>query len=71
MYLGGGTNMVRAIERLNLKEEEAFALLELCMTSTQQLNATSELALRKLANYCKDSHHSTPEVNEEEPRKAV
>jgi hypothetical protein len=71
MYLGGGTNMVRAIERLNLTEEEAFALLELCMTSTQQLNATSEHALRKLANYCKNSHYQAPEVNEEEPRKAV
>lgn len=37
---------------LELTEEEAFQLLELCLTSPQKLNATSERALRKLADYC-------------------
>jgi hypothetical protein len=35
-----------------LTEEEAVALLGLCLTSPQQLDATSEKALRKLAAYC-------------------
>lgn len=37
---------------LELTEEEAFLLLEMCLTSPQKLNATSERALRKLADYC-------------------
>jgi hypothetical protein len=37
---------------LELTEEEAFQLLEMCLTSPQKLNATSERALRKLADYC-------------------
>jgi hypothetical protein len=39
-------------EGLELTEEEAFQLLELCLTSPQKLDATSERALRKLADYC-------------------
>lgn len=35
-----------------LTEEEAFALLAMCLTSPHQLDATSEQALRKLAEYC-------------------
>ena len=37
---------------LRLSEEEAFSLLGLCLTSPQALDATSERALRKLAEYC-------------------
>jgi hypothetical protein len=37
---------------LRLTEEEAFALLGLCLTSPTGLDATSEKALRKLAEYC-------------------
>lgn len=38
---------------IELTEEEAFSLLALCMTSPQRLDATSEKALRKLAEFCK------------------
>jgi hypothetical protein len=37
---------------LELTEEEAYALLGLCLTSPQGLDATSERALRKLAEFC-------------------
>ena len=37
---------------LKLTEEEAYALLSLAMTSPQLLDANSEKALRKLAEYC-------------------
>ena len=37
---------------LTLTEEEAFALLAMCLTSPHGLDATSEQALRKLAEYC-------------------
>lgn len=43
---------------LALTEEEAFALLSLAMTSPSRLDVTSEKALRKLAEYCKNSYHS-------------
>lgn len=42
-------------EGLKLTEEEAFALLGLCLTSPTGLDATSEKALRKLAEYCTNS----------------
>ncbi len=49
---------------LQLTEEEAFALLGLCMTSPQRLDVVSEQALTKLAIFCKSrmehSHHSAP-----------
>ncbi len=38
---------------LDLSEEEAFALLGLCMTSPNKLDATAEKAMRKLADFCK------------------
>lgn len=38
---------------LELTEEEAFALLELAMTSPQHLDAVSETAIHKLAGYCR------------------
>ncbi len=37
---------------LRLTEEEAYSLLSLCLTSPNRLDATSEKALRKLAEYC-------------------
>lgn len=39
---------------LKLTEEEAYALLGLALTSPNPLDATSERALRKLAEYCTD-----------------
>ncbi len=39
--------------RLQLTEEEAFALLELAMTSPQKLTKVSEEAIHKLADYCR------------------
>jgi len=42
---------------LKLTEEEAFSLLGLAMTSPQRLDATSEKALRKLAEYCANTCH--------------
>lgn len=47
---------------LQLSEEEAYAILTLCLTSPQALDATSEKAIRKLAAYCTaqrqaHSHH--------------
>ncbi len=41
---------------LKLTEEEAYALLGLCLTSPQSLDANSERALRKLAEYCTSSN---------------
>lgn len=43
---------------MELTEEEAFALLGLCLTSPQPLDAVSENALRKLAAFCiRSSNH--------------
>jgi hypothetical protein len=44
-------------EGLVLTEEEAFALLGLCLTSSLKIDSTSELALKKLAAYCSNSNH--------------
>ena len=41
---------------LKLTEEEAYALLGLCLTSPNRLDAVSEKALRKLAEYCTSGH---------------
>lgn len=51
---------------LRLTEEEAFALLNLAMTSPQKLDAASATAIRKLAAYCSslDSHHQEPAHSE-------
>jgi len=38
---------------LRLSDEEAFALLELAMTSPQKLTKVSEQAIHKLADYCR------------------
>jgi hypothetical protein len=51
-----------------LTEEEAFALLAMCLTSPHGLDATSEQALRKLAEYCistsTHNHHNSIELSE-------
>lgn len=53
-------------EALKLTEEEAFAILGLCLTSPQVIDATSERAVKKLADYCSahgrsdESHYSHP-----------
>lgn len=45
-------------EGLRLTEEEAYSLLSLCLTSPNLLDATSERALRKLAEYCTSGNSS-------------
>lgn len=45
------------LDGLKLTEEEAFALLGLCMTSPNGLDATSEKAIKKLAEYCSQGNH--------------
>ena len=43
-----------------LNEDEAFALLGLCLTSPNGLDPVSERALRKLAEYCSlSSNHKS------------
>ncbi|MBX3118826.1 MAG: hypothetical protein KF784_07150 [Fimbriimonadaceae bacterium] len=37
---------------LDLTEEEALALLTMCLTSPNGFDKTSEAALKKLAEYC-------------------
>ena len=37
---------------LELTEEEAYAILAMCLTSPQGIDGTSEAAIRKLAAYC-------------------
>ncbi|MBS1707707.1 MAG: hypothetical protein JSS65_03175 [Armatimonadetes bacterium] len=41
-------------DRLELTEDEAFALLTLAMTSGIALDQVGERAVRKLAEHCKD-----------------
>lgn len=48
-------------QRLELSEDEAFALLTLAMASDLEMDATSENAVAKLAKYCRNkqsiNHH--------------
>ena len=44
-------------EGLKLTEEEAFALLGLCLTSPGGLDNNSERAMKKLADYCSRGNH--------------
>ena len=41
-------------DRLELTEDEAYSLLSLCMLSDMPLDAQSEKALKKLAEFCKN-----------------
>ena len=52
-------------EKLQLTEEEAYALLSLCMMSEEKLSVTSEKALKKLADYCRI--HTNLESNHDKP----
>lgn len=45
-------------EGLRLTEDEAYALLNLCLTSPNGLDYVSERALRKLAEYCTSKSNS-------------
>lgn len=45
-------------DRLELTEDEAYALLALCMTSDLALDGQSEKALKKLADFCKGHKNS-------------
>jgi hypothetical protein len=54
---------------LKLTEEEAYALLSLAMTSPQLLDANSEKALRKLAEYC--ANNSNHYINIEASREFI
>lgn len=52
-------------DRLELTEDEAYALLSLCLTSDMTLDQQSELAMKKLAEFCKNykkmpSNHIKP-----------
>jgi hypothetical protein len=51
-----------AAHALTLTEEEAFALLDLAMTSSQRLDAVAEAAMKKLAAYCSmpSFHQASP-----------
>ena len=47
--------------RLELSEDEAYALLSLAMTSGMKFDKDSEKAVKKLAAFCKGhSHKSNP-----------
>lgn len=52
-------------DRLELTEEEAFALLSLCIMSAGHMDTESERAFTKLAEFCKKhksskSNHTGP-----------
>lgn len=40
-------------DRLELTEDEAFALLSLCLTSGMPMDPESERAVRKLVEFCR------------------
>ncbi len=61
----------RTSNGLVLTEEEAYALLNLALTSSLELDATSEKALHKLAAYCSQSSFSMPQPGASEFEKAV
>lgn len=52
---------------LTLTEEEAFALLTMCLLSPVKDDSTAETALRKLAEFCRSSQyyedHKPPSVS--------
>lgn len=45
---------------IELTQEEAFALLTLCIMSQHEGDKVAETALRKLADYCKHSFLTDP-----------
>jgi hypothetical protein len=42
---------------LSLTEEEAFALLSMCMLTTMKLDKGAEKALKRLADFCKKTQY--------------
>lgn len=58
-------------EGLRLTEEEAFSLLGMCLTSPQGLDAISERALRKLAEYCTSTSRSNSNNHNESKPQAI
>ncbi len=50
---------------LLLTEEEAYSLLMMCMVSPHKVDPVTEVALRKLANFCKTSHYYIPDSEQE------
>jgi len=57
---------MKTTDRLELSEDEAFALLTLAMTSEIALDPTSEKAVKKLVEYCKRhqrNHTIRPELD--------
>lgn len=58
-------------EALRLTEDEAFAILSLCLTSPQKLDGTSERALQKLADFCSShgmANNSNHTIKEQDSR---
>lgn len=59
-------------EALRLTEDEAFAILSLCLTSPQKLDGISERALQKLADFCSShgmANNSNHIIEEQEGRR--
>lgn len=53
-------------DKLELSEDEAFALLTLAMTSEMALDPDSEKAVKKLVEYCKKhqrNHNQQPALD--------
>jgi hypothetical protein len=48
---------------LELTEEEAYAILAMCLTSPQGIDGTSEAAIRKLAAFCIELSNRTHAVD--------
>lgn len=59
--------MENTLQRLELSEDEAFALLTLAMSSNIELDATSEAAVAKLAKYCRNKQ-SIDHIGHIEPK---
>ena len=56
---------------VELTEEEAFALLGMCLTSPQVLDAISERALKKLAGFCISKSNYSSRVAESEKAEPI
>jgi hypothetical protein len=54
---------------LDLTEEEAFALLSMCLLTSMKLDRTAELALKKLADFCKHEQYFPQAGERGEPPK--
>ena len=54
---------------LSLTEEEAYALLSMCLLTPMKLDRTAEKALRKLAEFCKHKQYFVQPGGVQEPPK--